>query len=345
MGMFLFDEQPIFANKTLAKEIGLNEALVLQQINYWLEINKKQGKNFFDGRYWTYNSIRSWHENDFDYLSIDTVKRTFAKLEKSGFLVVGNYNKDPRDKTKWYSINETKLEELYLEVTQRKKREAFEALQKAMPNALVQNAPMEKCKMPQCKDADCTNALEQNALMHFGSMPQPLPDISTDNSTEINTTYNSSYTSTIPSIIGAVTNDNTGTGGREEGKDPYEYYLNELRTNAAYFEHMSLGNKLLAQQMDEILRVLAEVYLLGDEEYIQINRNRMKAKIVKDRFLKLDQFHIEYLLDLLKNNKYEIKNARAFLLTAAFNALSAMDTHYTASVYNDNKWCGGGYYD
>ena len=47
MGMFLFDEQPIFANKTLAKGIGLNEALILQQINYWLEINKKQGKNFF----------------------------------------------------------------------------------------------------------------------------------------------------------------------------------------------------------------------------------------------------------------------------------------------------------
>lgn len=40
MSMYLFDEQPILANKTLAREIGLNEALVLQQINYWIEINK-----------------------------------------------------------------------------------------------------------------------------------------------------------------------------------------------------------------------------------------------------------------------------------------------------------------
>ena len=38
MSMYLFDEQPILANKTLAREIGLNEALVLQQINYWIEI-------------------------------------------------------------------------------------------------------------------------------------------------------------------------------------------------------------------------------------------------------------------------------------------------------------------
>lgn len=87
MSMYLFDEQPILANKTLAREIGLNEALVLQQINYWIEINKRSGNNYFEGRYWTYNSIRAWHENDFDYMSIDTVKRTFSKLEKMGYLI------------------------------------------------------------------------------------------------------------------------------------------------------------------------------------------------------------------------------------------------------------------
>ena len=112
--MYLLDEQPILANKTLTREIGLNEALVLQQINYWIEINKRAGNNYFDGRYWTYNSIRAWHENDFDYMSIDTVKRTFSKLEKMGFLLIGNFNKDPRDKTKWYIINDEKLKDYTL---------------------------------------------------------------------------------------------------------------------------------------------------------------------------------------------------------------------------------------
>lgn len=45
--MYLFDEQPITANKTLARKIGLNEALVLQQINYWIERNKRAGNNYF----------------------------------------------------------------------------------------------------------------------------------------------------------------------------------------------------------------------------------------------------------------------------------------------------------
>lgn len=46
-------------------------------------------------------------------MSLDTVKRTFAKLEKQGYLISGNFNKDPRDKTKWYTIDEEKLFELY----------------------------------------------------------------------------------------------------------------------------------------------------------------------------------------------------------------------------------------
>ena len=135
MSMYLFDEQPIVANKILAREIGLNEALILQQINYWIEINKKSGNNFCDGRYWTYNSIRAWQE-------------------------------------------------------------------KAMPNALGQNAPMEKCKIHQCISADCTNATGQNLPMQNGNMPQSLPENTTNNSSKI-TTDISSYNSTHHSVIDA----------------------------------------------------------------------------------------------------------------------------------------------
>ena len=44
MSMYLFDEQLIIANKALARVLELNGDLVLQQINYWIEINKKSGK-------------------------------------------------------------------------------------------------------------------------------------------------------------------------------------------------------------------------------------------------------------------------------------------------------------
>lgn len=166
MSMYLFDEQPIIANKTLARELGLNEALVLQQINYWIEINKKSGKNFYDGRYWTYNSIRAWQENDFDYMSVDTVKRTFAKLESQGFLLVGNYNKDPRDKTKWYTINEERLEDFYDEIEEKKLQKQKEALEKNLQEEISQNNESLENAMP--------NALGQNAPMDWGKLHQEI---------------------------------------------------------------------------------------------------------------------------------------------------------------------------
>lgn len=87
-----------------------------------------------------------WQENDFDYVSVDMVKRASAKLEKAGYLLIGNYSKDPGDKTKWHTINDEKLEELYFEVNKKKlehERKVLEKeIQNTMHNALWQNAPI-----------------------------------------------------------------------------------------------------------------------------------------------------------------------------------------------------------
>ena len=341
MSMYLFDEQPILANKTLAREIGLNEALVLQQINYWIEINKRSGNNYFEGRYWTYNSIRAWQENDFDYMSIDTVKRTFSKLEKMGYLIAGNFNKDPRDKTKWYTINDEKLEELYLDIKNRKLEQEKEIIEKkvnsTLPNALVQNAPMDKGKMHQCKDADCTNALDENALMQYGNMPQPLPEITTKNSTEITTDIFSDISFHPPIYdIGEKTIRDGMVDGNRKIKS-YKTCLEELRESSGYNEHYAIGNISLAKSYDEILKVLADVMVLEPNDTVTINQLKMPAYVVQERFKELNQFHMEYLVDTIRNNQSKIRNIRAFILTAAYNALSDIDAHYTALVSYEMK--------
>ena len=154
MSKLLFDEQPIVVDRTLAKLIGLNEAIIIQQVHYWITINQKANKNFREGRYWTYNSIRAWHEENFDFWSYDTVKRTIAKLEKLNLLIVGNFNKDKRDQTKWYSINYDVLETLKNPTSAK----CTNGKEQNAPIPLVQNAPMEK------------------SILH-----QPLPEITTEN--------------------------------------------------------------------------------------------------------------------------------------------------------------------
>ncbi|HDV4123955.1 TPA: conjugal transfer protein [Enterococcus faecalis] len=340
MSMYLFDEQPIVANKSLARALGLNEALILQQLNYWLEINKKSGNNYYEGRYWTYNSIRAWQEKDFDYMSIDTVKRTFAKLEKEGYLLVGHFNKDPRDKTKWYTINEERLEKLYEEIENKKQQEAQKMLEQnayqAMPNALGQNAPMEEGKMHQCKSAESTNALEQNLLMQDGRLPQPLPEITTKNSTKI-TTDISSENSTHPPIRSYPHSNLWEEGKVDSNLNDYESSLSMLREQVGYNEHKSLGNHFIAKDYDEIVKILADVMILRDDEIVTINQMKLPAKVVKERFRQLNSGHMDYLCEALKDNEHKIRNVRAFLLTAAYNAPSNMDAYYTALVNYDMK--------
>lgn len=339
MSMYLFDEQPIVGNKALARELGLNEALILQQINYWIEINKKSGNNYYEGRYWTYNSIRAWQENDFDYMSIDTVKRTFAKLEKLNYLLVGNFNKDPRDKTKWYTINEEKLKELYFDIEKKKRQKELEALEnkelEPMPNELGQNAPMEKCKMPQCNNADCTNASVQNPPMHSSKMPQALPEITTNN-TSYNNAYISSEISTHPSVL-TDEKDNIYKAEGGEVDNKYKICLERLREQAGYYEQLKLDNEFTARSYDEIIRVLADIMVLDENDIVMINHIKMPAKLVQERFKELNSSHIEYIVEIIKENKTKIRNVRAFILTVAYNAPSGMDAYYTATAGYDMR--------
>lgn len=333
MSMYLFDEYPIIANKTLAKEIGLNEALVLQQINYWIEINKKTGKNFYDGKYWVYNSMKNWQENDFDYMSIDTVKRTFAKLEKQGYLLIGRFNKDPRDQTKWYSINEKMLEELYDELERKKKNEELKILEQnahiAMPNALVQNAPMENGKMHQCKSAESDNALVQNAPMQWGKMHQPLPKNTTKTTTN-NNIYNNT---TLPPNVYDENQEKHSSKFMVGGMEDYVNALDSLRKQIDYFD----VNEWKQKDYDEILKILADIMILNDDEKISINQRKIPAILFKERIRGLNSNHIEYISNLITNSQNKIHNIRFYILTAAYNAISTMDAYYTEKVNYDLK--------
>ncbi len=98
----LFNFRPLVVNPELATRIGLNEAIVLQQVNYWIN-DKEQGVNF-EGRRWVFNSYESWVKQ-FPFWSADTVKRAFTSLVKQGCLDVEQLNKSQHDRTNYYTIN------------------------------------------------------------------------------------------------------------------------------------------------------------------------------------------------------------------------------------------------
>ena len=108
MSKLLINEQPLQVLPSLANIIGLNEAIVLQQLHFFLRISR----NKIGGRSWVYNTINDW-QAEFSFWSVKTVQRTIDNLEKSGLVVsTDKFNKMKMDKTKWYTIDYQKLSEI-----------------------------------------------------------------------------------------------------------------------------------------------------------------------------------------------------------------------------------------
>jgi len=89
----------------IAKQYGLVEAILLQNFAFWIAKNEANERNYFDGRYWTYNSIKAFQEL-FPYLTKRKIEYAISKLIDKGVLQTGNYNSDRRDRTVWYALTD-----------------------------------------------------------------------------------------------------------------------------------------------------------------------------------------------------------------------------------------------
>lgn len=96
----LINEPPLQVLPSLAVRIGLNKAIVIQQMHYWL----LRSEHFYEDKRWIYNSVTEWLEQ-FPFWSRSTLTRIIDDLENDNLLFVGNFNKKAMDRTKWYSIN------------------------------------------------------------------------------------------------------------------------------------------------------------------------------------------------------------------------------------------------
>lgn len=157
-------------NLSLLEVLGqgkVNEALVLQQVDYWCTINKRNDEYYIDGAYWTFSSINMMLKRDFPLcFSYDTLKRVLTNLEEGNFLITKKHKNG-----KLYRVNYNKIsfnENLKSDKNITKNKNGNQK------SRLVQNAPTQKLevsanctngkgKMPQPVSADCPNQLVQNA--------------------------------------------------------------------------------------------------------------------------------------------------------------------------------------
>jgi hypothetical protein len=152
MTNLLINEPPLQVLPSLAKAIGLNEAIILQQIHYWLD--PRMNKNEREGAHWVYNSYNQW-QYQFSFMSKRTIQRAVLSLEKQSLLITKKINQHNGDSTKWYTIN-------------------YENLNKigdSTPSAKMASGPNAKMASPSCqsgttiyKETETTTEITNSSL-------------------------------------------------------------------------------------------------------------------------------------------------------------------------------------
>lgn len=93
-------------NGEVAKRYGVDEAVFIHNLYWWIAKNQANGRHYYDGRSWTYNSMKSFADL-FPFWTERQVRRIIRKLKDEGAIHTGNYNQQGFDRTQWYALDQT----------------------------------------------------------------------------------------------------------------------------------------------------------------------------------------------------------------------------------------------
>ena len=91
----------------IAKEYGVEEAIMIQNFQFWIARNKANGVNEYDDRTWTYNSAEAFTRL-FPFWNRKQIERILKRLRNKGVIITANYNKIAYDRTLWYAFEDEK---------------------------------------------------------------------------------------------------------------------------------------------------------------------------------------------------------------------------------------------
>ena len=172
-----------YFNIDLATKLGIEEAIFLHNLYYWIQKNAVNKKQFYDGSYWTYNTKQAYAEL-FPYMSLSKIKRIIDKLLEECIIKKGNYSNDKMNRTSWYAFTECGLRMME---NAGYKIGVFRGEENCV-DALGQNEPMQKPESEQCttninntdinnKETLETSSRVKERLSHKYNKDKPLTDI------------------------------------------------------------------------------------------------------------------------------------------------------------------------
>ena len=129
------------------------------------------------------------------------------------------------------------------------------------------------------------------------------------------------------------------TAGMIDMVEEMEAYRKIIRENISYecFEDSRYRQQ---EEVDELVELMVEVMVMPDNSTVRIGGVDKPVVIVKNRFMKVEHWHIEYVVGCLEKNTSKVGNIRAYLLTTLYNSTMTIENYYRAEVNHDMY--GGG---
>lgn len=300
--IFKCDGKVLVVNCKLLKALGgqgySNEAIFLQQIDYWLEQNKKQDEEYIDGEYWVIYSPTKLHRNDFCLLfSIDTLKRTVKKLEEKNFLIFLE-----KENKKYVRINYTEINKFF-SISGEPVKTPDEPVKTSMQNIenriMVQNAPNENQSGAKCTDIEVQNALTNGAKC-TEEMVQNAPTIYKINN-KINKIY-IKYNNFIKEILDNKSVDKVNILNNHIN---YLFWFSEIKHDVRLVISRVLNDT-----------TLSETYRISAEK-VDISSIRAAFELVQEK-------NIDYCVDKILKSK-KITNFESYVIASLYNSVKVKE--------------------
>lgn len=297
------ESKVLLLNLQLLEVLGkgkVNEALILQQIDYWTTINKKKNDYYIDNEYWLFSSVNQMYERDFKFcFGVDTLKRALVKLEKDGYIITQKHKNG-----KLYRVNYKKIDEVYnlktdknINIKEIKKDKTENQIQNL---ELGQNAPTSKVRNETEVRAKCPNRQGKMPQLGKGKMPQPLGQ----NAPTINKINNK---------INIYNN--------------YNNFIKEILSNNLMLDKVKLKldidlyNFWFKAIKQDVEQVISNIQATDDNKEYSINNVKVAVSSIKEHLSNLTEQNINYCTEQILKTKQ----------------INIFENYVIASLYNSTK--------
>ena len=261
---------------------------------------------------------------------VDAIREAIRELEDAGYIVRsrGRNEKGQLSGTEYviYEHPQQSADAPVLDIPTQEK-------------SVVADKPKEESKATKPLDFNTSKTISESCETSSSSGKTPMWENPTlENPTQLNTKRSKTNseskkqtTSSLPLSIPSPSLPAQTEGGMEE--DQVRKYRNQVKRNIDYFE-ISEDYAANLEQLDEIVDLMVET-LCSTRPTLSVAGDNLPASLVKERLLKINCMHIQYVMDSLKSNTTPVRNIKRYLLTVLFNAPATIDHYYSAQFRHE----------